>query len=613
MVALIIAVRLSHLYARVEKLERALKKTSAASAVERKLPSASAAGTERTVPSQVSTVATEAESLSSGRVGVRSFKAQTRENKVDEIVAWLARDWPMKAGAVLLVIAVGWFVTYAFINDWIGPVGRIALGLLFGLLLLLVGARRAALARTQGNVLMFVGAAAVLVTLLAGITVYEMFSVPTALTVILATVIFMALQSLEQKNEALAAATLAFGGLAPSFVISLTNIDTVFLYLFVLMLGSLWLTGKVGWRSLNPIVLAAILAYSFVLPVIFHFEKTIFNILFVSLFVAMFFFGNLSVIVRSVRVGLAEVAVAVGTGVLFVYWVWMLATENSQVSLWLTLGAFLFAFGAYVVFLRTCVLATTLVYSGLALALLAIATAFELSGNDLLLAYVLEFGLAAAVLAGISRSLSARATAATATGLFLLPVLMSFSPIERIFNGIRPGYPVGAIRVPEDTAEIFLAKGPTLSQMIPDLLPLAAICAAALAIAAVAAGNVSAATEARVKFVNTVLVRIFAAVAGAYAMLLVWFLSHLFLPTAAMAVFVALTIYTLFGIGFYIEGTRSDHSAYKAAAAVLLAIVLFRLFLVEFWQMSIVVKIITFFVIGGLFVSTAFLATRKKD
>ena len=44
---------------------------------------------------------------------------------VTNFFSWLAKDWPMKVGAFLVISAIGWFVSYAFRNDWISPEGRV--------------------------------------------------------------------------------------------------------------------------------------------------------------------------------------------------------------------------------------------------------------------------------------------------------------------------------------------------------------------------------------------------------------------------------------------------------------------------------------------------------
>lgn len=54
----------------------------------------------------------------------------------ERFVAWLKEDWLMKLGAMLLLIGFGWLTTYAFLSNWIGPMGRIALGIVAPVLFL---------------------------------------------------------------------------------------------------------------------------------------------------------------------------------------------------------------------------------------------------------------------------------------------------------------------------------------------------------------------------------------------------------------------------------------------------------------------------------------------
>ncbi|MFW5853608.1 MAG: hypothetical protein ACOCU8_03230 [Patescibacteria group bacterium] len=57
----------------------------------------------------------------------------------ERLFDWLKEGWMLKAGAVLLLAGFGWLTTYAFLNNWIGPAGRIALGFGAGFLFLLIG------------------------------------------------------------------------------------------------------------------------------------------------------------------------------------------------------------------------------------------------------------------------------------------------------------------------------------------------------------------------------------------------------------------------------------------------------------------------------------------
>ena len=45
----------------------------------------------------------------------------------------------MKLGAALFIVGFGWFVSYAFINNWIGPLGRISIGIVAGVLVMGLG------------------------------------------------------------------------------------------------------------------------------------------------------------------------------------------------------------------------------------------------------------------------------------------------------------------------------------------------------------------------------------------------------------------------------------------------------------------------------------------
>src|SRR3990167_3790055 len=79
-------------------------------------------------------------------------------------LAWISENWLLKLGALLLLIGFGWLVTYAFLNNWIGPMGRIAFGLVAGAGILALGYWRMRTFVTQGAVFVALGAAVILLT-----------------------------------------------------------------------------------------------------------------------------------------------------------------------------------------------------------------------------------------------------------------------------------------------------------------------------------------------------------------------------------------------------------------------------------------------------------------
>ena len=58
--------------------------------------------------------------------------AQTGPTSFEKFSAWMKEDLLLKFGALLLLIGFGWLTTYAFLNNWIGPMGRITLGIIVG-------------------------------------------------------------------------------------------------------------------------------------------------------------------------------------------------------------------------------------------------------------------------------------------------------------------------------------------------------------------------------------------------------------------------------------------------------------------------------------------------
>jgi uncharacterized membrane protein len=83
----------------------------------------------------------------------------------------------------------------------------------------------------------------------------------------------------------------------------------------------------------------------------------------------------------------------------------------------------------------------------------------------------------------------------------------------------------------------------------------------------------------------------------------------------SLAVFIALTIYTIIGIVSYFYGFQKNKKDLLLYGGSLIGFVVFRLLTVEIWQMQLTGRIITFFLIGILLIisSTTFLSKNKKN
>ena len=101
-------------------------------------------------------------------------------------------------------------------------------------------------------------------------------------------------------------------------------------------------------------------------------------------------------------------------------------------------------------------------------------------------------------------------------------------------------------------------------------------------------------------------------VAGVLAFMLVWMLSQTIFASEAIAVTVALFIYTVVGLMTYSYGRIVASKTWRRTGVLLLSAVILRLALVDVWAMEPVWRIVTFLGIGLLFIVTALLE-RSRD
>lgn len=233
---------------------------------------------------------------------------------------WLSTDWPMKMGAVLMLLAFGWLTTYAFINNWIGPMGRIALGVGSGLLIMALGEWRIRKYAQQGAVFTALGAATILVSLFAARNVYDFFTPFTALLAMFAVVVAMGLSSLRHKNMPLAIVGLFMGAAAPLLVNSPEpSYVGLFSYLLALTVGAFAVGHKAGWKVLNFLSFAIVFVYSASTPLT-ESEFPGARIL-TFIFVTLFYASNCYSLWQAKRSSVLDMIMAIGTGLLALAWI----------------------------------------------------------------------------------------------------------------------------------------------------------------------------------------------------------------------------------------------------------------------------------------------------
>ncbi len=502
---------------------------------------------------------------------------ETQQNRepdaLDRLTAWAKDDWMLKLGALLLIIGFGWLASYAFLNNWIGPVGRITLGIILGIALISLGYWRIQKFLHQGGVFLVTGSTVILMTVFAARSIYDFFTPISALALMFLSTVFVAVAALKYNNRALALASIILAGIAPLLTSSNLKDETeLFTYLAVVTVGTLWMVFITGRRELTIAALAIVSMYS--LSYLNSGNKEV--LMFMSAFGVIFFLANMFSIIKMKGEDIqSDVAVAAGNSFMIIVWV-LAAVGDEWKSMVLVGWMLFFILGAFLVFKFTSKKDPFYVYAGVSMLLLVIATAVEFDGLALFFAYLLE---AVFVTAGSYFLTNSFKFSLPFSISFLIPIILSFEIIDK-----------------------FRRSSELLNENFFAILILG-LSLIALGMFFRAGNENDGDTEmgsASMLVVGSI-----------YLYALLWMSMHI-LFTGSTAVISSLIVYTLIGIFFYFYGMNKRMSTLSAYGGIMVGLVIVRLFLVDVWRMDLSGRIVVFFLVGILLISTAFIK-RKKD
>ena len=489
-------------------------------------------------------------------------------------VEWVKQDFLVKVGALLLLIAFGWIVSYAFANNWIGPAGRIALGLLAGVAFMALGIIRMPKAGQQGGIFTVLGSTIILLTTFAAREMYDFFTPIAALLIMFLSVVFVTYVSIKFNRRSLALAGLILGGIAPFLTnASDSSIVTLSLYLLVLVVGTLWVVKLTRAPALTPAALIMVGLYNLMYVDTLTPDNEVKGLLFAFVFTAIFFLGNIASMLRrdSAELKQSHVTTAFGTGLFLVIWIMAAAPAVWQTPLYL-LWLFVFSTGAFVVYQKTSERAPFYIYSAVALGLLGAATANEFSGAVLTIVSALE--ITVLVLAA-KYLLQVPSIARRVAWLFAIPLLLSVEHLGA-YSWQSGFLHADFIALLVLTGSLFLSASCLYEAR-------------------------SVADKNKADMATTLF-----AFGCIYVLSLIWLVLHSVI-SYDNATTLSLIIYTLLGLSLYIKGRHTDHRAFVVAGSMLLGGVVLRLLLVDVWDMALTARIITFIIIGVLLLSTAFI------
>ncbi len=164
----------------------------------------------------------------------------------------VGQKWLLGIGVLILIIGIGFFLKYAFDQEWIGPAVRISIGFIGGILLLLCASichRRKLRGLDTG--IAAVGLGTLYLTSYAACQLDHLLPATLALLLILLTTAIGASLSALWASQAVAILTFLGGYLAPLLFASAQFDPWLFLgYLFILTVGGQILAYAKDWKHL---------------------------------------------------------------------------------------------------------------------------------------------------------------------------------------------------------------------------------------------------------------------------------------------------------------------------------------------------------------------------
>jgi uncharacterized membrane protein len=175
-----------------------------------------------------------------------------------DLEARLGTRWFNVAGIIVLLFAVAFFLKYAYENSWVGPRGRVAIGIVSGIVAIIIAdatRRRGHRVFSQG--LTGGGLAALYLSLFSSFRIYGLLgATPVFVMMVVVTAFGVALALLQ---ESLAIAILSFlGGYLTPILLSTGQdaAEILFAYMALLALAALVVTYYRRWRALDILAFA---------------------------------------------------------------------------------------------------------------------------------------------------------------------------------------------------------------------------------------------------------------------------------------------------------------------------------------------------------------------
>lgn len=503
----------------------------------------------------------------------------------------VADYWLAVSGVILLVLSLGWFVTYAFTHDWVGPTGRIIIGVVFGLAVVAGGVWLHDRSPVRSRLIVLVGVAALHLSILAGMVMYDLYSTVIGLVYMAIVTMLITALSVWKRSSIFTALALISGLVAPLFVLKVVQIDALAAYLLAVSVGIVSADLLLRKKVTTIFAFAGVFIYSVLLYGLGRIDRGVVSELGMVLFSILFLVANIGSIIRLnadsendlALVGFIGFAVAMWTRMVF---------DSSAFGVAHLVSAMVFGVIAYGLFLFARSHASVFMYGIIATMFLFLATGEMLDGNVLTIVATIEIG-ALSVASYVWLRQKGLLFGRLFSGFLLWPMALSLRNVSELFSKYADS--------DVNATEIGFAQTGEHLVVLGTIAVVLGLIAFAARYRSLRITNEDAALWQLPAFVGVV-----------YTMLCLWFFVRACVVGHSEASMIALIVFAVIGVLLYLLARMRNMPFARTVSISFFVVVLARLFVVEFWNMTAVEKIITFFVVGVLLLSTAFLSKKRE-
>jgi uncharacterized membrane protein len=180
------------------------------------------------------------------------YTQTTAKETAPDLESRIGSHWLNRIGIAAVLVGVSYFLKFAFDNNWIGPAGRVTIGLLAGIAVVVWSESfRARGYKVFSYSLKAVGIGVLYLSLWAAFQVYSLFPGGVAFAAMVAVTAATAAMAVSQNAEILAAFALTGGFLTPVLLSTGQNRElALFSYVALLDVASVLLVVLKPWRRL---------------------------------------------------------------------------------------------------------------------------------------------------------------------------------------------------------------------------------------------------------------------------------------------------------------------------------------------------------------------------